>query len=313
MGVVNFQKHPVDRLNHHTISYPNLSQSMGRQATESLPELRWIRWILAMPDAGAWRPKMLNQEKMVMSPTNEYSYPNPSNPRYKNHHWIKKSSKDDGSTHRDGRTFLNELFPFNPGVRCSARLEDARSFVWKPTLLTAFTKGLVLRRSHLPQKKYRPCSLCLKSADGPLFRTQDIEFFAASRHVLLVVHELLPVHVLLVVIHVFPGLPHGLPLMLRICGKKTLRINVGKPKRTNMINSDDPIYIWCISFEFMFVCENPFRWVRWFDRVRPVVAIYLPVLGRLNTPLVRLNPMKINCRMCIPGSLATSWFPSKQR
>jgi hypothetical protein len=59
---------------------------MGRQATESLPELRWIRWILAMPDAGAWRPKMLNQEKMVMSPTNEYSYPNPSNPRYKNHH-----------------------------------------------------------------------------------------------------------------------------------------------------------------------------------------------------------------------------------
>jgi hypothetical protein len=101
--------------------------------------------------------------------------------------------------------------------------------------------------------------------------------------------------------------------MLRICGKKTLRINVGKPKRTNMINSDDPIYIWCISFEFMFVCENPFRWVRWFDRVRPVVAIYLPVLGRLNTPLVRLNPMKINCRMCIPGSLATSWFPSKQR
>lgn len=149
--------------------------------------------------------------------------------------------------HRNGRTFLNELFPFNPGVRCSARLEDARSFVWKPTLLTAFTKGLVLRRSHLPQKikikKIQTLQSLFEVCRWPSFSHPGHRFFfaassssisqvigfkghlslwAASRHVLLVVHELLPVHVLLVVIHVLPGLPHGLPLMLRICGKRLL-------------------------------------------------------------------------------------------
>ena len=109
-----------------------------------------------------------------------------------------------------------------------------------------------MRRSHLPQKKIQTLQSLFEVCRWPSFSHPGhriaassssisqvgfkghMSLWAASRHVLLVVHELLPVHVLLVVIHVLPGLPH------RICGKKTLRINVGKPKRTNMINSDDP-------------------------------------------------------------------------